>query len=105
MALANLWMVYVGEARAVAEVTAALVDAGGLALACDVKYSMVAVGEWLAGSPCYELVRRSLHCFSSHSTSVRTCRVEARACLHPGGVRSALAVYADADGTPGKSAG
>ncbi len=57
VALVNLWMVYVGGARVVAEITAALVDAGGLALACDVKYAMVALGEWLAGSPCYELVR------------------------------------------------
>lgn len=63
-ALVSLWMIYVGEAAAVAKITAALVDAGGLALACNVKQAMVTLGEWLAGDPCYELVKcaQLLHC-------------------------------------------
>jgi hypothetical protein len=50
-------MIYVGEAKAVAEITAALVDAGGLRLACNAKASMVLLGESIAGSPCYELIK------------------------------------------------
>ena len=56
-ALVDLWIIYVGEAAAVAQITAAIVDAGGLSLACEAKAAMVSLGEWLAGSPCYELVR------------------------------------------------
>lgn len=61
VAAACLWMIYVGEAKAVAEVTAALVDAGGLRIACDVKTAMVILGESLAGSPCYELIKCAQH--------------------------------------------
>lgn len=57
VALVALWMIYVGEAAAVAQITVAMVDAGGLSLACDAKIAMVSLGEWLAGCPCYELVR------------------------------------------------
>ena len=57
IALASLWMIRSGHARAVAQITAALVDSGGLALACQVKNGMVVLGEALAGCPCYELVR------------------------------------------------
>ena len=57
IALASLWMIRSGHARAVAHITAALVDSGGLALACQVKNGMVVLGEALAGCPCYELVR------------------------------------------------
>lgn len=57
VALVSLWMIHVDESAAVAKITAALVDAGGLSLACEVKQAMVTLGEWLAGNPCYELVK------------------------------------------------
>ena len=46
------WMIRVGEAAAVAEIAAALVDAGGLVLACDLP-----VAAAFLGSPAYELIR------------------------------------------------
>ena len=57
IALVSVWMIRSGHARAVAQVTAALVYSGGLALACQVKNGMVVLGEALAGCPCYELIR------------------------------------------------
>ncbi|BDA49835.1 hypothetical protein COCOBI_14-4550 [Coccomyxa sp. Obi] len=55
-ALVALWMIHVDESTAVARLTAALVDEGGLALACEIKEAMVMLGESMAGKPCYELI-------------------------------------------------
>ena len=57
IALVSLWMTRSRHARAVALIIGALVDAGGLSLACQVKNGMVVLGEALAGSVCHELVR------------------------------------------------
>ena len=51
MAEALGWMIKVGEAAAVAEIAAALVD-GGLVLACVLPVAAV-----LLGAPAYELIR------------------------------------------------
>jgi len=50
-------MIGAGGARAVAEITAALVDGGALTLACDAKAELVSLGEQAAGCPCHELVK------------------------------------------------
>lgn len=50
-------MIGSGGSRAVAEITAALVDGGALTLACDAKAELVALGEQAAGCPCHELVK------------------------------------------------
>lgn len=58
MAEALGWMIRVGEAFPVAEIAAALVDGGGLALASDPPVAAAVLGGALPDNfPCLELIR------------------------------------------------
>ncbi len=55
--MVGYWMIRSEHSGAMARITVALVDSGGLLLACAARNSMAILGESLVGQPSYELVR------------------------------------------------
>lgn len=55
--MVGYWMIRSEHSDALARLTIALVDSGGLLLACVERNSMAILGESLFGQPSYELVR------------------------------------------------
>ncbi|CAL8464290.1 g3825 [Coccomyxa elongata] len=55
--MVGYWMIRSEHSGAMARITVALVDSGGLLLACVARNSMAILGESLVGQPSYELVR------------------------------------------------
>ena len=53
----GFWMISSKHSGAMARITVALVDSGGLLLACAARNSMAILGESLVGQPSYDLVR------------------------------------------------
>ncbi len=51
------WMLKSGHANTVSQITASLVDFGGLALACQAQNGMMVLGDVLENCPAQELVR------------------------------------------------
>lgn len=57
VAQASLCMIRAGHAEAVSKIKAALVDSGGLALACEAQNALLALDDMAASETCQQLVR------------------------------------------------